>query len=350
MSEISTVDARALYRTAVIDVYKEKLSPMNFLRSFFPAQESTSKNVSIEVVRGYEKIAVDVTRGTDGNRNSFGKSTQKIFAPPYYREFFDMTDLDLYDRIAGSGNINDETFAQLADEGAEKTAILQDKIERAYELQCAQVLQTGLVLLASGDNIDFKRKADSMVDLGAGNYWSESTVDPNTSLEVGCRFIREKGKSRGSIINAICGSQALMAFINNDIVKERGKIVQYALDLITPAQRDAQGASFHGEISVGAYRVRLWSYPEVYTNAAGDAVEYIDPKKVILLPEKPRFKMAFAAVPQLLVEGSTPTKGAYRIEEYIDLRKKSHIIDIQSAGVPVPVAVDQIYTVQVLAD
>lgn len=323
---------------------------MNFLRSFFPAEESTSKNVSIEVVRGFEKIAVDVTRGTDGNRNSFGKSTQKIFAPPYYREFFDLTELDLYDRLAGSGNINDEVFSQLAGESAEKIAILQDKIERAYELQCAQVLQTGIILLNSGDNIDFKRKADSMVDLGAGNYWSGAAVDPNTSLEVGCKFIREKGKSRGAIVNAICGSEALAAFINNTVVKERGKIVQYALDMITPSQRDSQGASFHGEISVGAYRVRLWSYPEVYTNAAGDDVEYIDPKKVILLPEKPRFKMGFAAVPQLLVEGSAPTKGAYRVEEYIDARKKSHIMDIQSAAVAVPVAVDQIYTMQVLAD
>lgn len=348
MSEIATVDARGLFRTAVIDVYKERLAPMSFLRSFFPSEESVSKNISIEVVRGFEKIASDVTRGTDGNRNSFGKSSQKIFAPPYYREFFDLTELDLYDKLVGSAQINDEVFAQLVSEGAEKTAILQDMIERAYERQCAQVLQTGIVTLNSGDNIVYNRLADSLVDLGAGNYWTGAAVDPNTVLETACTFVRQKGKSRGAVLNCILGSEALMQFFNNDVVKDRGKIVQYSLDLITPAQRDSVGASFHGEVSVGSYRVRLWSYPESYTNDAGVETSYIDPKNIIILPEKPRFKLGFAAVPQLLVEGSTPTKGAFRVEEYVDQRKKSHIIDVQSAGVAVPSAVDQMFTAKVI--
>lgn len=348
MSEISTVDAKGLFRTAVIDVYKERLAPMSFLRSFFPSVESVSKNVSIETVRGFEYIAKDVARGTDGNRNSFGKSTQKIFAPPYFREWFDMTELDLYDKLVGSAMINDEVFAQLISEGADKTAILQDMIERAYELQCSQVLTDGIVTLNNGDNINFNRKADSLVDLGAGNYWTGSSVDPNTVFEAGANFIRQKGKARGAIINCLVGSEALSQFFNNDVVKDRGKIVQYALDLITPAQRDSVGATFHGEVSAGSYRIRLWSYPESYTADDNTETPYLDPKKIIMVPEKPRFKLGFAAVPQLLVEGSLPTKGAYRVEEYIDQRKKSHIIDVQSAGLAIPSAVDQIFTAKVI--
>lgn len=348
MAEIASIDARALYTTAIVDNYVEQLSPMNFLRSFFPAKESTTKNVSIEVRRGYERIAVDVKRGTNGNRNSFGKSTEKIFAPPFYREYWDMTELDIYDVLMGQESINDDQYAQLVDEGSTNTAIVQDSIERAYELQCSQVLHTGVVILSNGDNIDFKRKALSMVEL-TGAYWDSNTVDPNIALELGCKFIREVGKSRGAVVNAIMGSAALTAFLGNAKVIDRGKIVAYALDLITPAQRDSQGASFHGEVSVGSYRVRLWSYPEVYTDADNNTVEYIDPKTVILLPEKPRFVMAFAAVPQLIGGKGKAIKGAYRISEFTDEREASHIIDVQSAGVAVPVAVDQIYTMKVLA-
>ena len=43
----------------------------SFLRSFFPVKTTASKYVSIEVQRGTEYAAVDVLRGTDGNRNTF---------------------------------------------------------------------------------------------------------------------------------------------------------------------------------------------------------------------------------------------------------------------------------------
>ena len=41
--------------------------------------------------------------------------------------------------------------------------------------------------------------------------------------------------------------------------------------------------------------------------------------------------------------------GAYVVGEYLDERNTSHVIEIKSAGIAIPVAVDQLYTVQVLA-
>ena len=102
---ISTTDARALFTKMLVDVYRERTTPTSFLRSFFKVKEGRTKEVSIEVQRGTEMIAVDVERGTEGNRNKFSKSTEKIFVPPYYREYFDATDLDLYDRMFGTGEI-----------------------------------------------------------------------------------------------------------------------------------------------------------------------------------------------------------------------------------------------------
>lgn len=346
---ISTTDARALFTKMLIDVYKERTTPTSFLRSFFKVKESTTKEISIEVQRGTEMIAVDVERGTEGNRNKFSKSTEKIFVPPYFREYFDATELDLYDRLFGSTEIGMGIFTAFMDSVADKMRMLQDKIERAYELQCAQVLETGIVTLINGDNIDFKRKTASMVNKGAGNYWATGTVDPYADLEAGCTFMRQKGKAMGGTFNAIMGSLAYAALLNNTIFKAANNLFNLRLDSVTKPQRESVGGTLHGQIVCGSYLVNLWTYPEYYDTATVQNNSYINPKKVIMLPEDPRFALAFAAVPQLLTDGAAPKKGAFVFGDYIDERNAKHIFDVKSAGVAIPVGVDQIYTVQVVA-
>lgn len=346
---ISTTDARALYTKMLIDVYKERTTPTGFLRSFFPPVESETKEISIEVQRGTEKIAVDVQRGTEGNRNSFSRSTEKIFVPPYYREFFDATELDLYDRLFGSTEISDGIFTAFLNSVADKLRMLQDKIERAYEVQCSQVLHTGIVELKNGINIDFKRKAASLVSLTSGNYWTVDGQDPYADLEAGCNFLRQVGKTQGGTINAILGSNALSALLKNTEFLKRQNLFNMSLDTVREPQRNSVGGTLHGQLTVGSYKVNLWAYPEFYDNAAGVSTPYIDPSTVILLPESPRFKLSFAAVPRLLKDGAPAIKGAYLLGEYMDDRNVAHIMDIKSAGVALPVAVDQIYTVKVVA-
>lgn len=350
MALIPAEQARSIFTQTLIDVYRERPRVMSFLRSFFPSVESVSKFVSIEVERGTELVAVDVVRGSEGNRNEVGLSTVKTLLPPYFREYFDATELDLYDRIIGtSGDIDSTVFAQFIDSVADKMVLLVDKIERAYELQCAQVLETGIVTLNNGSNVDYKRKALSKVDKGGGQYWD--TANPYTDLETAAQFIREQGKSQGAVVNAIFGGQAWTSFLTNAKVLERNDIKSFTLDAINAPQRNSIGASFHGEVTIGSYRARLWTYPEVYQNRSNGAmVPYVNPKNVIVLPENPRFKMAFAAVPQLLTaENKVFKKGAYVFGDFPDERKATHEYDVKSAGIAVPVAVDQIHTTKVVA-
>jgi hypothetical protein len=351
MGAINTTDARALFTKAVVDVYKELPKTTGFLRTLFPAKEYSTKELSIEVQRGTEKIAVDVERGTEGNRNQFSRSTEKIFVPPYYREYFDNTSLDLYDRLFGSTEIDAGVFAQFTQEVAEKNLALQSKIERAYEKQCADVLLTGIVSLQKGINIDYKRKAASLVDLGtinANRYWNTATTSTVLDdVEAGGNFLRQVGKAEGGTINMICGSKALNAMLNNDKFKSMADIRNYKLVDINSPLRNAVGASLHGTFSAGSYNVLVWSYPEFYDNASGVSTPYIDPKVVVFLPEMPRFRMGFAAVPQLLSQA--PRRGAFVFNDYIDERNDCHVFDVKSAGLAIPVAVDQIYTLKVLA-
>lgn len=347
MPSISTTDAQGLFTKKLVDVYKERIAPTNFLRSFFPTVESPTLEVSIEVQRGFEKSAVDVVRGTDGNRNSFARSTEKIFIPPYYREYFDATQLQLYDRLYGATEINDAIFSAYINSVADHLMDCQNKIERSYEIQCANVLETGIVSLNAQTDIDYKRKVASIVDLGAGNYWANA-VNPFTQLKAGCDFLRQTGKASGAIFNALVGETALADLLANAKFLERQNLFNMALDVVQSPQMGATGATYHGTLTCGSYKVQLWAYPQ-YHDVVGVATAYLNPKKVVLIPTNPRFKLAFAAVPQLITPNTLPKQGAYMIGEYIDQRSASHIIDIKSAGIAIPTAVDQIYTLQVVA-
>lgn len=354
MAEITTQDARALFTKALIDVYQERTPTTSFLRSFFPTVAEPTKLISIEVERSFEKIAVDVLRGTEGNRNQFTRSTEKVFLPPYFREYFDATEMELYDRVLGSqGNANAPLFAALLNKISDRLGMLQDKIERSVEVMCAQVLETGIVTLTQGiaTSIDYKRKAASLVDKGAGNYWATGAVNPFNDLETACKFMRQVGKSPDSVFNAICGETALRDLLANTTFLARQNLFNMSLDQVTGPTRGAIGMTFHGIVTAGAYKVQLWAYPQSYDDANNVPVNYVNAKKVILIPANPRFKCAFAAVPAVLTPGDTtpPRQGAFVLGEYIDERNTSHIFDIKSAPLPIPVAVDQIYTLQVVA-
>lgn len=346
---IPATQARALFTEALVDTYKEMPISTSFLRSFFPTALNNSRYVSIEVQRGFEKIATDIIRGADGNRNSAGRSTSKVFDPPYFNEYFDLTELDAYDRAFGSTGINESAIADLAVEAADNTRMLRDKIERAYELMCAQAFLTGVITLKNGDNVDFKRKAGSLVNTSGSNPWVTGSNDPRKDLAAAALFIRQNGKSQGGVFNVIMGSTALTQFLSNTTIQNAGDVLRIDSMSIRQPQRDSLGATSHGSISAGDYRFNIWSYPEYYDNAAGVSTPYLDPKKVIVLPEAPRFKMAFAGVPRLIGGNMQMTPNDFFVHNIMDESKATDQIHVKSAGIPIITAVDQIFTAQVVA-
>lgn len=348
MLTIQTTDAQGLFTKKLVDVYKEKIKPTGFLRSFFPSVESPTLEISIEVQRGFEKTAVDVVRGTDGNRNTFSRSTEKIFEPPYYREWLDITQLQLYDRLYGATEITDAVFAAYINSVADSLMELQAKIERSYEVQCSQVLETGVITLVNQDSIDFKRKSLSIVDPGTGNYFANAATDPFLQLEAGCKFLRQVGKAGGAVFNCLIGATALNDLLSNPIFQKRQNLFNMALDVVTSPQMGATGATYHGTLTCGSYKVQLWAYPQYY-DLSGTSTPYLNDKKCILIPTTPQFKLVFAVVPQLITTNSMPRMGAYIFDEYLDKWNAAHKMDIKSAGVAIPTAVDQIYTLKAVA-
>lgn len=343
-------EARPIVTNATVAVYREVTQVSSFLRSFFPSVYKPTKYVNIEVLRGTEKIAVDVLRGDSANLNRKSRSTQKTILPAYYAEGHFMNELDIYDVAFGSTG-NPEAMVQLASESAMKLVECRNKIERAYEKQCADAIKSGIITLTSGDNIDFKRKTASMVDGGAGTYWTVNTVDPATVLENAANFIRSNGKYTGGEFNVIMGAGVFNALTNNEIFQAKYDIKDMKLGEISEPQRMSNGGVLHGRVSAGSYNFILWSYPEMYEDANGNMVNYLEDGELYVLPTKTNFLTANALTPRLPNDTSLSETegGAYVLREYIDPKHVAHVQEIMSAGIAIPLAIDTIYSVRVVA-
>jgi hypothetical protein len=354
---IPLVQARAIFTKTLIDSYKERTPATAFLKSFFNVTTTATKTVSIEVQRGTEKIAADVMRGVDGNRNQFSRSSEKEFMPLFYNENFDATALDRYDVVFGkSENFAPETIGYLASDVAEKYLMLRDKIERAKELQAAQVFDTGIITLKNGTTIDFKRKATSKVDNNA-NPWTTAATDVEGQLVAAGKFIREKGKNASPEFNLIISGTAWIALKKTDYFKNNANYNQVTLLDINMPQASSLGAYYHGRITAGSFIFNVWTYDEGYEADNGTWTPYLNPKNAIVLPVRGhRLIMAHAGVPAIIRD----TKNAefnqfiasvaseYYLNNYIDNVGKAHIFEIYSAPLAVPVTVDMIYTTQIL--
>lgn len=353
-------DARGVFTRQIVARWNElsELAPKSFFRSFFTKTTTDSKEVSIEVMRGTEKMAVDVLRGSGGNRNTFSKSAEKLFVPPFFDEYFDMTEIDKYDLLFGNSanQVTEQTVSSVIAQALEKTNILRNKIERRYEYMASQVLTTGIVTLVSGDNIDFKRKAASMKLNDPGEYWKVSSVDPRKQLQTAANFLRQVGKASDGLFNVILGANALSDFLNNPfIVNEKVKDIAL-IDLKSP-QANAIGGILHGRISAGPYKFDLWSYPEVYDDpTTGDSTPYINDDYICVIPSMSgKFVFAFAGVPMIVQDLAnaqfpqfiTQVATDFALYNHLDTYKKAHLFGVMSAGVPIPVSVDRIYSAKV---
>lgn len=348
---ISLADSQGLVTKKAIATYLERPKVTGFLRSFFPSKVSMTDLISIAVKRGSEFIAVDVARYSDGNRKTSDKSTERLIRPPLYHQYLSVNQHRLYMQVLGALANNDGTFfKELNAELANELEDLVDTINRAIEVQCKQVLEDGIVQLAENVDIDFQRKAASLVAYNVANDFSIGTVSPYEVFKIGAKFIRTKGKSQGGKFNIILGEDAMSAFLENTIVQKRNDIKDFSLDMVHEPQRNATGGTLHGKISFGSNTGFLWTYDEFYDTEAAAENPYVNPKLVIMLPIKPNFMTAFGAVPQLIGKnGKIQQKGELLFQEFFDKKKGSHEQHVKSAPIAVPIAIDQVWTAQVLA-
>jgi hypothetical protein len=280
--------------------------------------------------------------------------------PPMYNENFDQTSLDRYDVVFGANpSISPTTIGYLAQDTAAKYQQLRLKIERAKELQCAQIFTDGIVVLKNNDSIDFKRKNTSIVDLtGAGGYWTTTATDIEAQLIAAGTFIRTKGKNATSEFHLITSGTQWINLKKSDYFKNTANYQQVQLLDIPFPVKNSTGQSFMGRIVAGAYIFNVWCYDEIYENASGVATRYWDEKKAVVLPATGYvFDLAHGGVPAIIRDTTRAEfpeyianqSAEYWLNNYIDNKAKSHTFEIYSAPLAIPVTVDQIYTMKTSA-
>jgi hypothetical protein len=338
----------------LIATFSDDETPKQGLQSLFPSVTTNTKFVSIEVERNLQLVAVDVQRCTDPNRNTFSHSMEKIFQPPYYNESFDFTACQRYDETFAQGNAPTRIDARLLlNDASDKIRKIKNMILRAIELQRSQVVQSGIVKLKNGDNIDFKRQAASMPVLTGAAVWSATTSTPLADLDKGALFLRQEGLSGATTINVIMGSSAFNNFKKHPEVKEQAEWTNIKrLDINMPQFDNVTGMVFQGQIAGQDYIYNLWTYNESYKDPAdGVTKTYIDADNVVMVANDFKGKTAFAGVPAILgdnVSGQyvAPVEGEFYIRDVIDQVKMAWDFIISSAPLVIPVSIDRMYTIK----
>lgn len=361
---ISATEKKPIYTTLIVKKYDEALliKATKFLQSFYKVNISKLRYPAIDVRRGSEKVGVDVMLGHQGIRTQVTQATQKVYDLFYFRYFSDATELQCYFNLFGSAEYSVNDMTEFVNGVALLNKVNQELIDRATELFCASIFEFGICTsLRTGDVINFNRKAGSMVDLGAGNYWSVSGVDPATSIAAGCTFIRQFGKYSGGIFNAILGTQNYLDLISNDVILARSRAIEtLKLEEIIKPELKLEGQTYSGTMTAGPYTVHLWQYDQYYDapNAypitpatTYTSTPYWNPKKTVILPVNPDFELLYAACPQVSNSGDTANlqAGKYILKEEIDTWENTHKFGIESRVLPVPVAIDQLYTLKASA-
>lgn len=358
MSNLQNQHTNTLRKT-VAARFEEDKAPKSGLTQFFPRRTFLTDLIDVEVLRDSDTIAIDVERFTEGNHTKNSKSTEHTYRPPFFKENYDFNRDAVYMQSVANG-ILDSTNAnqQIVENVLKSMRKSRGRIERAILKQQAQVLQTGTVTLESGDNIDFKRKAASMVDLGAGNYWNESGANPIEDIRTGLTFLRDEGGSSSSTANLIMRGVTLQDFLSNTTVKETANFRRISrLEISMPQFDDTSGLAFHGTFAAGDFEVLVWTYNEKYTDANGTKTYYLDENKTLLVPGDFEGFTGFGGLVtsrDITIEGqSVPApvilETEFLVRPYYDPRTISSGLSLMSAPLVVPYTIDRLYTLQTRA-
>lgn len=341
----------------IIQRFSDDSAPVLGLSSWFPSLTTSDKLVGIEVERNRQLVAVDVQRNTGGNINTFSSATEKLYMPPYFEEIFDFSAVEYYNVTFGNTNnpTQSQAFSMIA-QAERRLMTLKHKIQRAIEKQRAEALQTGIVTLKNGDNIDFKRKAASIVAKTGTDVWSNAAGTPLDDIATAIKFIRQEGKSSSRSYDVIMGEEAFASFMNNAQVKAAADFRRInILEIGTTKFDNTTGLNYHGRISTKNGNVDLWTYDDFYESPADTYVEYIDAKNVVVLPRDFVATTSYAGVPAIkrdtanaeYPEYISQVEAEFYMNNYVDPKKKAHWFEICSAPLVVPVSIDRVYTMKV---
>jgi hypothetical protein len=326
-----------------------KTPPNGFTDSEFMEYDIVrSGNMAAPVVRNLSTGAVTIVEDT---------FTNKQVPFPVYALDSPVNIAKLMHRQPGESAYQDEKINWLARLSAilvRAFSTMTLMIRVSIEMEAAQVLQTGTLTLTDENGkptyeLDFKPKASHFPE--AAVSWEDEDADILGDIEALSDTIQADGFV--DITMLIFGKRAWKAAYKNAEFREAVKKDNLGMGDLNPQLKD-KGAKFMGYIHVGAYRYDLYIYNAIYTPwGATTPVNYVDPNKVIFLPdiENLDFRRIFGGIPSVKVDavfdpifgGKIPIGNEYdfRGRVYFDDPKDTYVGEIKSRPATIPVSIDR---------
>ena len=293
------IDAYARFMTDVFDE-RQIIKVSTVFQAFFGRAENGGRTlfspdsavVDIDILRGNERLAAMIHRGQDArDLGTSQKNTEqenystisRIY--PLIEEEGDISGNQLLFRRPGELPFSTQTrLDRMRSHARDHHQEHIRRIVRLFEYLAGQSLLTGKMPAIFGTTdsnllYDFLRPVGHII--GVPTPWDNAGSKPLDDIDNACDLIRQNGKAMADVM--LCGDDAFDAFVKHATVVALADNRRFELINVgtNPVPNNLQRFVDAGAIPRGRLRTprghELWmfTYLDVYTNAAGAATKYM---------------------------------------------------------------------------
>jgi hypothetical protein len=282
-----------------LNAYIEQSGSPLFLASLFTPEFHNSKKVELDVYREDTSVAIAIVDPTTGSRVIAGDSFENNeWEPPAYNEEFVLSGAELYERTVGESPFADVPFLVRARKSFERgIRRAESRVRRAVELQCSQLLSTGVVTCRDANGVALKTVTygqDSTLRPGASVDWDEASPKIYSDLAGLCAVIRNRGHMR--VGKFIVGRLALAALLQDSKIQSLFDNRRMELGMINPTVQHESAVRL-GDIRIEGNLVELWTYDATYKDPqTGTETPFIGDWSVVAVGAQADLRLAFGAL------------------------------------------------------
>lgn len=246
------------------EAVNEMRAPRAFLKNllFSSTRELPTENVLFSVLSGDNETAPFVRKNGEAIMAGGYSEEEQQVSPPNIRIKRPLEAADLIFRrhagdpvfVAGGGDLR--TFAER--EVTRQLQRLNDLVANSEEWLCAMAIRGQIAYTAADQShfqITFPKPAGNTVDLGAGNYWDESTSEPPLDVIDVRQVMHDAVRLQPTV--AVLGSEAVAAFLSNKSI-QASQDIRRLVSGETDITRELQD---NGAIFLGRWAgVDWWGY------------------------------------------------------------------------------------------
>lgn len=306
---MSTPLATDQFSRFMVEMFDEKkiIKGSSLFQTFFGRPEHASQtvfspnanSVEIDIMRGNERLAALVHRGTDsrplgGNQKNTDtqKFTNQVRQYPLGEEEGDITAAQIIKRVAGENPFQQkDRLDRMRILANEHHLEHMRRYSRLFEFLASESLLKGTMPAILGTTnsdliYDFKRRATHIVTVGT--KWDNS-ADIMGDADDSCRLIRADGKVKPNFM--ILGGDSMDALIKDTTMaaladNRRFELFNVGTGLTVPSNLQPlvdAGAEPRGRLLTSkGYSLWIFTYVDLYTNSSGVTTDYMPQDQALI--------------------------------------------------------------------